>query len=369
MVRELLTEDGVIVVAMPGSLSYLSDELRSLNTMAYSTLQAVFPYVRPIPGDLTLWLASPSIELSTSTVDSLVERWEARRLEAQLVTVPHIRLRLDQRHVDWFWTSLEVEEREVNTNRDLHPVGLFYGLSYWNALFSPALVPVFSMVGRLNLGLLVMPLIGCTLLFLGVVKLTGRGQGAIIPVVIATTGFVGMTADLVIILSFQSLYGHVYHWIGLLLTAFMGGLTAGGLLANRRAASVQQDRTTFRWLEVTLVLFWMLMALVLNALYVRITHPALFKPVQVVLFLLNALAGFLVGAQFPLANRLWLRRNESQRGREGALYASDLVGAFLGSILVSVLLIPVLGVLETCLLAGFLKLCSLLLSTTLTPRA
>ena len=110
------------------------------------------------------------------------------------------------------------------------------------------------------------------------------------------------------------------------------------------------------------------MPLVLTGLSERITDPELLRPVQAVLFLLNALAGFLVGAQFPLANRLWLRDRESRRGREGTLYASDLAGAFLGSILVSVLLIPVLGIVETCFLAAIAKVCSLLLFTALTPR-
>ncbi len=361
MVRDLLTEDGVLVMAMPGSLSYLSNEMRGLNAMAYFTLREVYPQVRPIPGDLTLWLASPSGELSAATVDSLVERWEARQLETHLVTAQHIRLRLDPAYLDWFWASLGVEGREATINRDLHPLGLFYGLSYWNSHFSPALASIFALTGRLNLWFLAIPLVICALLFLAITVRTGRGHGAILPLAIATTGFTGMTADLVIILSFQSLYGHVYHWIGLLLTAFMGGLAAGGLIMVRRAAGVQRDRRTFVWLEVALVLFWILVPLVLNGLYVRLTHPALFKPVQVVLFLLNALAGFLVGTQFPLANRLWLRGREPRPGSEGALYASDLVGAFLGSILVSVLLIPVLGVLETCLLAAILKLCSLLL--------
>jgi spermidine synthase len=227
---------------------------------------------------------------------------------------------------------------------------------------------IFSLAGRLNLWLLVIPLLGCALVFGAIVKLSGRGRGAIIPIAIATTGFAGMTADLVIIFAFQSLYGHVYHWIGLLLTAFMAGLAIGGLLMNRRFAGSQRDRSTFLRLEVALVLFWILLPLILSSLYTRITDPALFKSVQVVLFLLNALAGFLVGAQFPLANRLWLRGRETRQGREGMLYASDLVGAFLGSILVSVLLVPVLGILETCLLAAILKLCSLLLFATLTPR-
>ncbi|MDH4137106.1 MAG: hypothetical protein OEW09_10390, partial [Anaerolineae bacterium] len=68
MVRGLLAEEGILVIACPGTLTYMSDELRHLNAMAYHTLQQAFPYVRPIPGDVTLWLASPSDELSTVPV-------------------------------------------------------------------------------------------------------------------------------------------------------------------------------------------------------------------------------------------------------------------------------------------------------------
>jgi spermidine synthase len=361
MVRALLARDGVVVISIPGSLSYLSEELRDLNAMAYSTLREAFPHVRPIPGELTLWLASSANDLPTATVDSLVDRWQARDLGTQLVSEPHIRLRLEQRYLDWFWNSLDAEGGEARVNRDLHPRGLFYGLSYWNALFSPALARLFNAAGRLRLWHLAVALLGSTLLYLAVVRLRGRGKASVVPVAIAATGFAGMCADLVIILAFQSLYGHVYHWIGLLLTAFMGGLAAGGLLMSRRAASHAEDRRAFLWLEVALVLFWLLVPLTLSGLYGSLAQPAPVEPVQVVLFLLNAGAGFLVGAQFPVANRLWLGARGSRQGGEGALYASDLAGAFLGSILVSVLLIPVLGILQTCLLAATLKVCSLLL--------
>ena len=107
----------------------------------------------------------------------------------------------------------------------------------------------------------------------------------------------------------------------------------------------------------------------LSTLYFCITHPLVFTSIQGILLFLNAVAGFLVGSQFPLANRMWLKGREDLRGGAGLLYASDLVGAFLGSIAVSVVLIPVLGILETCLLAATLKLGSLLLVATLTPRS
>jgi len=371
MVRGLLTEEGVLVIGCPGTLTYMSDELRDLNTMTYHTLQQTFSYVRPIPGDVTLWLASPSDELSTVPVAALVERWERRGLETRLLTASHIRLKLGQRRSDWFWTSLGVEKGggKAVINRDLHPLGLFYGLSYWNALFSPYLARVFAFIGRLSLWTLGLPIIGCGLLLLTVVKLTGKGKGAIVPMAIATTGFTGMTADLIIIFAFQILYGYVYHWIGLLITAFMAGLSLGGLLMTRRLAGLGRERSTLLKLELAIVLFWALLPIVLSSLYSRITHPLVFTSIQGILLFLNGLAGFLVGSQFPLANRMWLKGREALVSTVGVLYACDLVGAFLGSIVVSVVLIPVLGILETCLLAAMLKLGSLLLVVTLPPRS
>ena len=64
MAREILAEDGVLVVGAPGILTYMSPELRDLNAVIYETLVEVFPHVRPIPGDYNLFLASPSAEVS-----------------------------------------------------------------------------------------------------------------------------------------------------------------------------------------------------------------------------------------------------------------------------------------------------------------
>jgi spermidine synthase len=186
---------------------------------------------------------------------------------------------------------------------------------------------------------------------------------------IATTGFTGMTADLIIVFAFQTLYGYVYHWIGLIITAFMVGLSLGGLLMTRRLAVIQEGQSVLLRLELAIVLFWALMPLALSTGFSHITHPLIFSSIQWGLLALNALAGFLVGAQFPLANKMWLKGREGRRGTTGALYASDLVGAFVGSMVVSVVLIPVLGIVETCLLAAILKVGSLLLVTTLRPTS
>jgi spermidine synthase len=177
-----------------------------------------------------------------------------------------------------------------------------------------------------------------------------------------------MAADLVIIFAFQTLYGYVYQWVALLITAFMAGLSLGGLLMTRKLTDLENERSLLVRIELTFILYWALLPITLGVLNTGHAHPLMFALSQVALFLFSGVAGFLVGAQFPLANSLWLRGGGDHKRTGGLLYACDLVGAFLSSILVSVILVPALGILETCVLAGLLKLGSFLLVTRLPTR-
>ena len=365
LVRELLADDGVAVFSAPGSLTYLSPGMRDLHNGLHRTLAEVFPHVRPIPGDVTLWLASPAAAIATAEIEPLVQRWQARALPSALITDFHIRLRLDEHWLTWFWDSLR-EGRPVAVNRDLRPSGLLYGLAHWNELFSPGLTPYFDLLRRLSLPVLAVPLLALALVGVAAVRLR-RGRAAPIPIAIATTGFSGMAVDLLIIFAFQVFYGHVYQLIGLLITAFMVGLSLGGWLMARREGrgarsegqEAREERRLLLGLEGALVVFWLALPVVLTLLYGgagRGLPPAAVGPV---LLLLNALAGFLVGAQFPLANRMYRRLRPDPSGTAGALYAADLVGAFAAALLVSVALLPALGIVQTCVLVAGLKLGSL----------
>jgi spermidine synthase len=79
------------------------------------------------------------------------------------------------------------------------------------------------------------------------------------------------------------------------------------------------------------------------------------------LLLLNAGAGALVGLEFPLANALYVAPGARVGHAAGTLYAADLMGACLGAVVISVALLPALGILETCLLMVVLKAGSLAL--------
>jgi spermidine synthase len=356
--RTTLEEDGILVLSSPGTLTYMSPGMRKLNATIYRTLSEVFEYVRPIPGDLNIWLASPSDEISKAPLEAILRRWEERGLPTSLISDFHIRYKFAKRWIDWFWKSLEDERAKVNT--DLHPLGLLYGLFYWNELFSPRFAGFFAAISELNLLFLGAPILLLSIL-LAIAGLKAKrfiSGKASVTIAIITTGFGGMAFDLIVIFGFQSLYGYVYHWIGLLISAFMVGLSLGGLVMTRRLGRAEKETHLLAKIEVSIILYWLLFPIVLWLLYSNSARPFVFHSVRAILLMLNALAGFLVGFEFPLANKIYLKEEVSPAKTAGAIYASDLVGAFLGALIVSTTFIPALGIVETCFLLAMLKLCS-----------
>jgi spermidine synthase len=378
LVREILTEEGVVALPSPGTLTYMSPGMRNLNATIYETLKQVFLHTRVIPGYENLWLASPEAHLEAVSLETLVQRWEERALPTSLMTDFHVRLKLDERWLTWFWDSMRKGE-EVGINEDLRPSGLLYGLFYWNELFSPGFSGYFEFLERISLPALGAVVAVLTAAFLIVRRLSRRARMASVPIAIVTTGFAGMAFDLLVIFAFQAFYGYVYQQIGLLVTAFMAGLSLGGLVMTRRVERLEkgpvlspstplrissvEGKPLLVRLEGAIAACWLLFPVVLAILYAQAGRPGVSAAVGPILLTLNALAGFLVGMEFPLASKMYLRASLSETA--GILYASDLLGAFLGSLLVSVMLLPALGVLETCLLVAVLKLGSLVLVATM----
>jgi spermidine synthase len=91
------------------------------------------------------------------------------------------------------------------------------------------------------------------------------------------------------------------------------------------------------------------------ALLVGVQAPAWTFP------LVALVGGGLTGLVFPTAVAC-LRARQEEAGRVAArLYGADLAGACLGAVLASVLLVPVLGIVQTCLVVGLVGVAGVLL--------
>ena len=208
---------------------YLSDELKNLNGCIFNTLKSVFPYVRVFPGDgRNLFLSSNSEEVSLIDRTRLVNRLDERDIKVDVLVPRHIERKLHQGWQNWLLGFLEGSTRKIN--RDFKPLGMFYSISHWNALFAPYLRRLFGWFERINLWMFFVLLVLFVAIFFLLRSKNMSLLGSGIPLCIATKGFAGMIFDLALIFTFQSIYGYVFSWIGLLVTSFMAGAACGAMI-------------------------------------------------------------------------------------------------------------------------------------------
>lgn len=363
-----MTLKGVMVLTLPGSLTYMSPELRDLNGSILNTLKRVFPHVRVIPGEAHLYLAGNSEDLERVGPEDLLRRLEDRRVKTALFTRGYIAHRLSERWSRWFSESMEGKTSLENS--DLRPVGVFFSLLYWNALFSPALSSLFKTFQSLPFYGMAGAIVAFTILG-GVLSRRSSPSAFALPYSILTSGFAAMIFDLLILFSFQATYGYLYQQVGLLIATFMAGVMIASSLMNRWIEARERSPRFFALAELWVILFSLGLppALSLSSfLSQRDMMPTL--PYGF-FFLLSFLGGTTIGFQFPLATQIHLRLSPSPVSleRTGAiLYAADLLGGFLGGLLGAVLLFPLLGLHQTCLLVALLKAGSLVLLRCCRPK-
>jgi spermidine synthase len=360
--RQKMRPGAMIVLTLPGSLTYVSPELRDLNGCIWDTLKTVYRYVRIIPGDTNLYVASDSDKLQRVTAAEMTKRLEQRKIKTSLFTKTYIEYRLHERWLKWFDQSMEGRAKYINS--DFHPLGVFYSLSHWNALFSPYLTGVFKWFAGMNIAV-GMVIISFFTVLIGVLFLkwpTPSGYSP--PYAILTTGFSAMIFDLAIIFTFQTLYGCLYHQIGLLMAVFMIGVALSSHMMNRRIDRINKMASVFLLLEAGVILFSLLLPFVFLIPSHYLEKTVVYFILYGVFFAAAFLAGTSIGLQFPLASKIYLNlptRGQSVARTAGLLYGADLLGGFFGGLLGGVLLLPILGLKESCFMIAMIKASSAIL--------
>lgn len=351
-IKEILSPGGKLVLGLPGSLSYLNAELKQLNLCILATLKNTFSDVYVIPGDNNIYISSSAPAEITPQV--FIGRIKERAIATKVLDEAHLRDRLKKYWQDWFYQNLE-NIRGIRENTNLVPSGVFYSIAYWNSLFGPSLKGLFGMLGKLDFNILVFWLIILEIILFilrnSFLKLRKIG----ISVSITTTGFAGMSLYMIFILSYQVFFGYVYHHIALLAASFMTGLALGSWLITKNLERIKKGLSCFIIMEISIAAFCLGAGLFLA--YLNGIRGFDFYPV---FYVLAAVPGFLVGAEFPLANKLY-RQDNTYAKTAGILYAMDLLGGFLAALFISIIFLPIFGVFKTCLFLATMKSAGLVL--------
>ncbi len=355
-----LNDGGILVLTVPGSLTFLSDELRNLNSTIFHTLDDVFTHVRAIPGEHhNLFLASQVRDVTDLDLDRMVGRMEERQIQADGVVPWHIEKKLHDGWRQWFRDFISGASR--NMNRDFNPVGLFHHITHWNSLYAPEFGRIYNRFEDAGLSTVFPGLALFTVLVMLLNLRRRRGGGVGVPFAIFTTGFAGMIFSLIVIFMFQVTFGNVFSWIGMLVACFMAGAAAGALLINRMLLHMADEKRWFLTVEATIISFTLVLPLLFLMVHPLLESPLAFDLFRVLFLVLSLIAGMLVGMQYPLANSLLLRGRKGVSRTGGMLYASDLLGGWMGGVAGGVVLLPVMGVTGTCLTVALLKLSSFLI--------
>jgi spermidine synthase len=316
-VRRILRPNGVVGLSISSGENYMSKETRQLNAAVYNSLLMNFRKILIVPGD-TAYLVASNADLAYEYYDNIT-------IPAVYVNNDYLEDKITAERVDNAYAALEGHDM---VNRDFRPLAYYYHLQYWLSQFSTSYT-IFVVIA---------------LLFL--VAVLWRINALTFAVLNA--GFAGISLELVLLFSFQILYGFVYHKLGILITSFMLGLALGAWYMNKRLPAVKKK--TLSNISAYIAVFSVLLPLLL--LYMRsVSSGLLLSAMTNIIFpLLAIMIGALVGALFPAAAKLHFR-NPSRTA--STLYFYDYAGACIGAILVSVLLIPLLGIFNVCfIIAG-----------------
>ncbi len=328
--KNRLTANGVLSLKLETSDSYIGRELKLLNQTVYKTLSQAFKNTLVLPGNFNYFFASEAPLNGDPSV--LVKRWQERNIPTEYFTADTIRSLLWPDKVQYINDAIRFDESTpLNTN--LRPISYYLELLLWTSYFpSPLKNSLYAMM-KFNFLFIAAGLI---VLFILLKLLSLNFKRLSVPIIIALIGFCGMSVQMVIIYTFQSLHGYIYQTIGLLTTAFMAGLAMGSYFIYKRITKIKDPINMLRWSILFLVI------VIISVLLMVRTIPLLLVSFGIALP---------IGAAFPLAVKIQKKYRLETGHLAGMLYGADLFGGALAAILTTVYLIPIFGVINTLLVS------------------
>ncbi len=361
--RSHLTAGGVFIISLPMTPGHIGGIVGAYVGSIAEALSETFPEIiySYDPRDFALCASRPGAV--TADHVELERRWRSRGISTPYFHEYLFRAwMLPERIAS---RKAEIESLPpAGRNTDLQPTAYLYRLLIWNrtaggdhaiadaingailALRRASIWPAAALVGVLLAAALILRQ-----------KRERPAERCISLAVVATTGFCAMALEILVIFAYQNLFGYVYHEIGLIVAVFMAGLAAGAWTGRRiMSRPGRSPRRPLLAMEAGMIAVCLLVpaAAGLGGTLIAGAPGGRFVPIG-----LLALAGYLTGAEFPLAVAFYMRRRAEAVGAgAGAVDSADHLGAALGAALTGVLLVPIFGIWSAALLLVCLKAAS-----------
>jgi spermidine synthase len=329
--RDHLNPGGIVALRLPAAENRWTPQMTERVLSIHGALSRVFANVLIIPGETAVVTASADALSRDPQV--FIDRLHNRRIESRLVSEPFIRYLLTNDLFSEVEQLVQMSKAPLNT--DARPICYQFTALLWLSKFFPALTglsfeEIENLVKEKRIWIGVAA--GLLLLVFFIVRMRASWRRVLL---VAVAGFAGMVLETVLILQYQTRQGVLYRDLGMLITAFMLGLTAGALTLAMAARHESPFREPGRKWGIGLVAGLML----LGSLVILQARLGRFAGLAETAALLAA-AGYLVAGIFAYAS---LRGVPEQDKAISPLYAADLLGGCVGSVTASLILVPLLG--------------------------
>jgi spermidine synthase len=299
LARSRLSEQGVLGFSMEGFDSYLAGPQRRKLSSIYHTAKAYFSDVLMLPGERVFFICG-NRPLQADVPDLL-----RRKGIATLYISAYFEGNVTPERISYLRSRMDPA---APPNAELAPYVMRTVFSEWFAKFDAS--PLWFIAT-----------LACVLGFY-------FWHASRVEFVLFSTGWVAMGSEILVIFAFQIFFGYIYFKIGIIVTVFLAGLLPGALWGRRLAAHARR----------VLMLSDIALIGLLGATFAAV-HAGDRLGQSFYLFL-GFTVSFACGVQFPAA----LRLRGDGGGAATGVFSADLIGAALGTLVTSTILIPYLGI-------------------------
>lgn len=337
LVSSHLEKGGIFAFFMPSKREILSPQFVKFNSSILNGLDKAFKEIFIIPSDTMIVIASNDKKINPR---NLLINFKRAGLRTEFFTVYNFQDYLDEGARQYAQNAFD---KKVEANTDLNPTG-FLNYSILEQLkFYPDL-KVNMAIGR-RLSRISLFAILAIILILG---LLSKKTAAVLD--IAIVGFSSITLSSVIFILFQQYCGALFWKAGLLIGLFMLGLSLGAFILNFVISKLKRPLN----FNFCLYLAWTILPLCLLLNLGKISR--IYSGDYLFIFYSFA-CGIITGASYPIFIEVLLERNFRKEKISALVYSADLFGAFAGTLIASIILIPILGLTNSILALIFLNFC------------
>ena len=314
LTKEILSEGGVLSFGLKYSPNYISEVRKKKLSIIYNTARSHFENVLVLPGgeayflcrDGRLWTDIPA------------------RLESKSIQTAY---------VQGFYYGNVTKERIDKLQ------GILDENEYINSDFEPRVMNVIFQEWFMKHGtspkVFFLILLGLTLLYFIFMRKEEY--------ILFSTGLATMGVEMLVVFTFQVMYGYIYLKIGAIVTVFLLGLLPGAMVGN-----LHKERNMGRLIMSEIIFLGLLLTFFVWVKFFRGELSQFYFLAYCFVF------SFFCGFQFPVAANII---GERQSPAAGCL-AADLTGAAVGTVATGTLLIPLWGIQSAIIFLILIKISS-----------